>query len=308
MRLIVRAFWVVCLFSIIFNIVSAGEIERKVDSLFIIASSGELKYRDSIEPAIESLAALGSEAVPRLLEKYDTKDARERHTINDILVKIGKPATPFLLAGLSDPNDEKVSRLCYTLGNIKDSAAVEGIIAVALADDWQVRSNAAGALGMIGHNLANETIVKLLSDPDETVRKSAIVSAGKLLIENAIPILIHMLGDDFYGARMTASEALTKFDALSVISQIADSLSSDNELAGNLGCSTLGLIGGDSAAVVIATQLTSPTPLRRALAVEAIYYANSSLGCAAVENIKDSETDETVLFFIKQVLSKYAAR
>jgi len=286
----------------------ARDIDRKVDSLFIIASSGELKYRDLVKPAIESLAVLGESAVPRLLEKYNTKDARERHTINNILVKIGKPATPFLLKGLSDSNDEKISRLCYTLGNIKDSSAVEGIISTAFESNWKIRSSAVSALGKIGHNLADETVIKLLSDSDETVRKSAVVAAGRLLIEKAIPKLIHILGDDFYGARMTSSEALIKFDSFLVIPQIADSLNSENVLVGNLGCSTLGKIGGDSAAVVIGTQLNSSSSLRRMLAVEAIYDANSSLGCAAVENLKDSETDDTVIYFINLVLEKYDTR
>ena len=68
------------------------ELERKVDSLFVIASSGEVKYRDMVEPAKDSIAAIGADAVPILVDKFTTKSARERWTIIKILEKIGSPA------------------------------------------------------------------------------------------------------------------------------------------------------------------------------------------------------------------------
>ena len=45
------------------------ELKRKVDSLFVIASSGEVKYRDMVEPAKDSIAAIGADAVPILVDK-----------------------------------------------------------------------------------------------------------------------------------------------------------------------------------------------------------------------------------------------
>ncbi len=289
------------------SIISASEIEDKVDSLFIIASSGEIRYRDMVQPAIDSIAAMGEAAVPRMIEKYDTQDARERHTVSKILEKIGSPAVPYLLEALSIDDTEKVSRICYTLGNIKDSSAVEGIIGVCDNDDWRVRSSAIGALGKIGDSRANETVTVYLADTVETVRKSAAVATGRLLIGEAIPSLVHMLGDTFYGARMTAAEALVKLGEKSVTT-IADSLNSKNELLGNLGCTTLGRIGGIAAAYAVAPQLESVSSIRRTLAVEGILLSNSSLACGFVEVMAETETDPTVRFFIQQVLDKYASQ
>lgn len=285
----------------------SSDIDRKVDSLFVIASSGELKYRDMVEPGKDSIAAMGGSAVPRLIEKYETKDAREQHAINDILVKIGADAVDLLVKALSLENAQQVSRICYTLGNIGDSAGVEGLIAAASHFDWRVRSGAAGALGKIGDSRADTAVSRSLSDMDGMVRKSAAVAAGKLMIYDAIPTLVHMLGDDFYGARMTASDALVGLGE-EVIAALADSLGSQNILLGNLGCTTLGRIGGDSAAAVLAGQLDSGSPVRRALAVEGILVSNSSIACGSVELLSETEEDSLVIFYIRKVLDKYAAR
>ncbi|UCD93469.1 MAG: HEAT repeat domain-containing protein [Candidatus Zixiibacteriota bacterium] len=285
----------------------SSETDRKVDSLFVIASSGELRFRDMVEPAIDSIAAMGKSAVPRLIEKYDTKDARERLTINNILVKIGKDAVPLLLKSLDDENAEKVSRICYTLGDIKDSSAVDELMRVAFHTDWRVRSSSCGALGKIGDGKAGATVVKSLADTVETVRKSAAVASGRLSAEDAIPVLVHMLGDSFYGARMCASEALIKFGG-KALPAIADSLGSENAMLGNLGCITLGLIAGDSAAAILTGQLESTSATRRALAVEGIFLSNSSTACGAVELLAKIETDSTVLFYINKVIEKYASR
>jgi HEAT repeat protein len=283
------------------------ELSDKIDSLFVIASSGEIKYQKMVQPAIDSIAAIGASAVPRLIEKYDTQDARERQTINNILVKIGKPATPYLIKALSLDNAEQVSRICNTMGEIKDSAAVSALIDISEHDDWRVRSESIGALGKIGDKTGAQAIIKLLSDTVEIVRKSAAVAAGLLAIEEALPVLTHMLGDDFYGARLCASEALAKFgDAAVAI--INDSLSSRNILLGNLGCATLGKIGTDSAAASLLTQIRSEIPIRRAMAVEGLIIADRADICGEIELARENETDPIVLFYMNRFLEKYAGR
>jgi HEAT repeat protein len=250
---------------------------------------------------------MGKSAVPRLIEKYDTRDARERLTINNILVKIGKDAVPLLLKSLDDENAEKVGRICYTLGEIKDSSAVDELIRAVSHPDWRVRSGSCGALGKIGDSRAGATVMKSLVDNDETVRKSAAVACGRLSAADAIPVLVHMLGDSFYGARMCASEALQEFGEKAV-PVIADSLGSENAMLGNLGCITLGLIASDSAASVLTGQLESSSATRRALAVEGIFLSNSTSACGAVELLARVETDSTVIFYIIKVIEKYASR
>jgi HEAT repeat protein len=281
------------------------DTDKRIDSLFVIASSGMVMFRDMVQPAIDSIAAMGESAVPRLIEKYITQDARERQTINSILVKIGKAAVPDIVEGLTLDNAEQVSRLCNTLGEIKDSSAIHGLLGVIWHVDWRVRSEAVGSIGKIGSHRGDEAIIGRLSDSVEIVRKSAAVASGMLLINDALPILVHLLGDTFYGVRLVASEALVKFGPKAII-PIADSLQSENSLLGNLGCTTLGNIGGDSAAVALKTQLHSISPLRRALAVEGLLLCNCPAARVDIELIGKTETDPTVLYFINKVLQKYA--
>jgi HEAT repeat protein len=283
------------------------ELEREVDSLMVIASSGQIKYRELVQPAKDSLAVLGGPAVPRLIEHYSTKSARKKWAIHDILVKIGSPAVDYLLTAIPVSEAEKRGRICYTLGFIGDSAAVDGLVAVGDDADWRVRSNAAAALGKIGDKRADETVLRLLDDSVGIVRKSAVVACGQLQPSGGTAKLVHLLGDDFYGARMTASEALIAIGS-EAIDIIADSLGSVNRLVGNLGCTTLGKIGGDKAAFSVSRQLIDNDPIRRALAVETILIANSSLACGFVEIIAETETDPLVLYYIDLVMKKYAQR
>jgi len=282
-------------------------LEKRIDSIFVIASSAELKYREMVQPAKDSIAAIGAEAVPRLVELYRSNTARERRSVEDILKKIGREAVPYLRKSLLFDDYRLVSRICSALGEIKDSSAVGDLITISSHKRWQVRSSCAGALGKIGDRLADETIIKLLSDSVETVRKSAAVAAGKLSVEIAINKLVHMLGDDFYGPRMCASDALVKFGNES-IKPIVDSLDSENSMVGDLGCSTLGNIGGNLAALGVSQQLNSEDKARRILAVKAIYQSNSSLACGLVELLKETETDPVVIFYINKTLEKYASR
>jgi len=156
-------------------------------------------------------------------------------------------------------------------------------------------------------NSADETITQLLTDSVETVRQSAAVAAGRLLVETAIDQLVHILGDDFYGPRMCAAEALVKIGHKS-IKPIVDSLESENSMVGDLGCSTLGNIGGNLAALGGGWQMKSENRARRILAVKAVMQSNSSLACGLVELLRETETDPVVLFYIDKTLEKYASR
>jgi HEAT repeat protein len=281
--------------------------EKRIDSIFVIASSAELKYRSMVEPAKDSIAAMGADAVPRLVELYKSNTAREQRAVDDIMEKIGTEAVPYLRRSLTFDDFRQVSRVCYVLGEIGDSSAVVDLIDVTIHKNWQVRSGSAGALGKICDGRASEIISGLLSDSVETVRKSAAVAAGQLQTEMAVEKLVHLLGDDHYGPRMCASEALVQMGDRAV-KTIIDSLDSENSMVGDLGCITLGRMGDEAAVFGVADQLKSDMPIRRVMAVEAIFLSGSSLACGLVEILKETETDSLVLFYIDKTMKKYASR
>ena len=241
----------ICFLFISANLSAQSSLKKQVDSLFVIASSGELKYRDLIKPTIEEMATLGKEIVPILVDKLDTKSARERLTIINIFKKIGSDAVPYLITSLKNPNGLIVQRVCWALGDLKDSSAVDALMSVSDHSRWQVRDQAIGAFGDIADNKADDAVLFALQDEIGQVRKAAAVSSGKMHIIEAVPQLIHLLGDDFYGARMSSAEALLKLDSSYVAELLADSLQSDNSFVRSLGCSILGEIKSDKAIEIL---------------------------------------------------------
>ena len=283
--------------------VAASTLKEKLDSLFVIASTGDVRFSEMVEPAKDSIAAMGEQVVPHLVDKFITKSARERWTIIHILQRIGTPAVPYLVEALTRTDGLVVQRVCWALGDVGDSSAVEPLVAVCLHDRWQVRDQAVGALGKIGDMRAADAVHSALDDSVGQVRKAAAVACGKLGIGRAVQRLVHVLGDDFYGARLTAAESLVKLDTPIVTGVLADSLDSPNRLVGDLACSVLGQYGTDEALTILMSQAESTDPERRAHAAVAVIAADPDDTCGYHELLFEREQDSLVLLKMKSALS-----
>lgn len=256
-----------------------SSLKQKIDSLFIIASSGEVRYRDQNEPAMDSIAAIGRPAVPFLIDKFTTKSARERWTIIWTLERIGSAAVPDLVQALKLDNGLVVQRVAWALGRIKDSAAVGPLIDVADHPMWQVRDQAVTALGNIGDEEAAPTIMDALTDTIGQVRKSAVVATGKLRINAAAEQLTRMLADDYYGARLDAVDALRKLDTAAVVEVLGEAMSWQPMAIGNLATVVLGDLATDRAKLVLFEQTKAADPERRVHAILALIKADPRDNC-----------------------------
>lgn len=274
--------------AILVCVLACGSVEaeqslkQKFDSLFILASSGAVIHQDQVEPAKDSIAALGEPVVPYLIDRFSTKSARERWAVIHILRRIGSPAVPHLVAALGRPDGLVVQRVCWALGDIKDSTAVPGLVAVADHERWQVRDQAIGALGKIGEagRGAAEAVMSGLADSIGQVRKSAAVACGRLEMEYVAEMLVSQLNDDFYGARFTAFEALSKMDTAMVTRILSDSLTSLGLQGYALACDLLAEFGTDLALnTLYETALSELDDMRRAHAQNAIVRADPTDLC-----------------------------
>jgi HEAT repeat protein len=279
-----------------------SEFDRKLDSLFVIASSGEIRYQSLRDPAMDSIAAYGVNAVPFLIDKFTTKSAGDRWTIIWIFQRIGSPAVPLLIEALKRPDELVVQRVAWALGDIKDSSAVDGLIGVRLHSCWQVRDEAISALGRIGHPRAAQAVREALLDTIGQVRKSAVVSCGQLKVGDATAELVHSLGDDFYGARLAAVNALLQLDTTSVVAVLGDSLESANPLVGHLACKLLGRIGSQQALSLLMEQAESIDLERRAHAACALAKADPDDRCAFRSTYFESEPDRLARLKVESVL------
>jgi len=283
------------LFVTVAPVTAESDIGEKIDSLFVIASSGEVMYRDMTEPAMDSIAALGAPAVPFLVEKFATKSARERWTVIWILQRIGSPAVPFLITSLNRPEHLIVQRVCWALGDIGDTAAVEPLLGIAGHARWQVRDQSVGALGKIGDKRAGTAVTRALDDPIGQVRKAAVVAAGQLGMDEVIPKLVHAFGDDFYGARMAAVDALHKLDTVRVLEVLYDSAASERDMVGSIVSSMLGGYATDQAIDILNEQARNgATPNRRAHAAVALAIADPWDNCGYMEEILKTESDRLI--------------
>ncbi len=274
---------------------STQKLYQKIDSLFVIASSGEVKYRDMVEPAIEAIANIGAPAVPPLIEKLDTQSARDRVTLISILTKIGTPAVPKLVEALGRPNWLVVQRVCWALGDIKDSSAIEPLKQVAHHLNWQVREYSIRALGNIGNVKGLSTVMNAFSDSVGAVRKSAVFSSGQIKHNDAIPQLVDALGDDFYGTRFAAMEALLLLDTSSVLEKLREAAGTADGLKANMICQTLGKIGKGEALDILNVLLDSNYPAMRTYAAVAIVSADPADHCGFQVRITEKITERLAL-------------
>jgi HEAT repeat protein len=278
-------------------------LEKKLDSLFIIASSGEVRFRDQNEPAMDSIAAYGKKAIPFLIDKFTTKSARERWTVIWTLQRIGSEAVPQLVAALRREDPLVVQRICWALGDIADTAATEALIDIGNHDWWQVRGQVVRALGKIGDPRGALTVENALADSIGQIRKQAVVAAGQLHLQRLRQKLIHLLGDSFYGARWMAANTILEFDSTETVAALADSIDSENDLVGDLACWILGEIGTDQAIQLLHEQTQSDDPDRRAHAGVALVEADPQDNCGFRTNLLEQESNRFVLLKIESAVA-----
>jgi len=281
---------------------SQTSLERRLDSLYVIASSAEIHYQDEREPAMDAIAAYGAGAVPYLVDKFATRSAWEKWTVFWVLQRIDSLAVPGLVDGLGQPDHVVVARVCWTLGDIGHPTAVEPLIGVCQNNAWQVRDEAVRALGRIGDGEAAEVVVAALQDTIGQVRKSAVVACGQLQTNDAAGELAYALGDEFYGARLMAVNSLLQLDTATVVQVLSDSLNSPNEQLGDLACRVLGEIGTDDAMALLLAQTASPDPDRRAHAAVALVKADPLDNCGFRRNYYDDEIDRLVRLKIEAAI------
>ena len=162
-------------------------------------------------------------------------------------------------------------------------------------------------MGKIGvaESSATQTVRAALVDSIGQVRKAAAVACGKLANQDAIEPLVPMLGDDFYGARFSAFEALLKLDSVRVVEVLTDSLATAPLLMGNVACDLLARIGSDRALELLLEQTFSLDPSRRAHAAVALIRGDPEDLCGFYQFLYERELDRLTL--LKMQSARWAA-
>jgi len=289
---------------------SVDELKEKVDSLFIKAGGGLEKYRDLAEPSKKALIEMGKDAVPYLLDKLSTQDAREMWTLIEILGKIGEPAVVPLIDSLKSKSKDVVKLASRILGDIKDKRAVPPLIELLDKEDFNTRGYACESLGKIGDTTAFTQLSFCLKDSVEVVRKSAAVALGKIKDTRAIPCLIEGLSDPHFSVRMTSASALVETGEPSVkplielLNNPQTGRMPTDTIAVYLVIESLGKLKDKRAVNPLLIELESNDWTTRAFVVMALGEIGDKKAIKAIRNLKKIETHPFVLKKIEEILNK----
>jgi HEAT repeat protein len=190
-------------------------------------------------PAAEALARIGAPAAaPLVATLNDRSDAVRDVAVEALIVQIGAPSVAPLIAALGSERDtvreraaDALDRLAWTPDAGETGStywavrgrwekcvqiggpAVETLIVAARS--WQrpeMRSAAAGALGIVGDPRAVEPLCTALKDGDATVREAAAQALGSIGDARAVEPLIGAVKDRAANVRKAAANALGRID------------------------------------------------------------------------------------------------
>lgn len=276
------------------NTAGKDELKEKADSLFIVANGVSEKYRDQAQPAESTLVAMGEKAVPYLVERLNTQDAREKWTLIRILGKIGPPAVKPLIGQLDNQNKDVVELSIRILGDIKDTTEIPPLIKLLTRDNYNVRSDVCEALGKIGSKSAFQELSLRMEDTVEVVRKSAAVALGRIKDNRTIPYLVKGLSDPHYSVRMTSANSLVDIGEPSV-EPILLLLSNSPGEPLYLAIEVLGRLKSKQAVIPLIGKLKDQDWATRAFVVEALKEIGDPRGIRAIAELKKKETHPFVI-------------
>ncbi len=268
--------------------------QAKVDRLFVMASASGIRYKDMVQPAKDSLAAMGEIAAIGLTHKLNATDARERLTLADIYAAIGPVAVPHLIPYLDSAGEYMPKNAARCLSLIADTSATLALVPKLNHNLYAVRSEVATALGKIADPRAVEPLIaRLDEESDSDVRKSCAVALGAIGDSRAVPTLVFCLADPFFGVRQSAQSALTKLNPPPV-DELVTAIHRFSGVARYGAIVALGATGDDRARGFLLNMMESEDPMIRGFSVEGLTNDSTATTREQIVSLKGTETDPFV--------------
>lgn len=224
----------------------AGTLPASIEEA--LAQLGDVEWRERKEAVQRLAGELGKVAgeadvmdiaIGRLLDAITTQEAVQgRAAAQEVLAELGRPCVPAVLDRLEGraPGARLLVELLGRIGSEEEVGAVAEIVRDAELDA-NLRASAAAALGELGGPQAQAALVHLLDDESEmlksyaldalrtagarvpvgvleplvqhpVVRKGVAALLGLTASQDAVPLLVPLLGDRMAGVRSAAVLAL----------------------------------------------------------------------------------------------------
>ena len=132
-----------------------------------------------------------------------------------------------LRGGLKDDEYQVRGQAALALGLLKDKRAVEPLISALNDDQSQVRAQAADALGLLKDKRAVEPLISALNDDQSQVRVTAALALGLLKDKRAVEPLMNALNDDQSQVRVTAASVLGLLKDKRAVEPLMNALNDD---------------------------------------------------------------------------------
>jgi len=283
-------------------IADAETDSARVARLFVYASSGEVRYRDLVQPGKDSIIAMGETGARWLACKLNATDARERLTLAEIFEKIGKVAVRHLTPYLDSAGEYMPKNAARCLGGIKDSSATLPLLPHLAHENYSVRSEVATALGKIADRRAASPLIDCLTqDIDSDVRKSCVVALGTIGDSGASDVLIRSLADPFFGVRQSAIDAIGKLNPPPCAELVAAAESADT-LSRYGAVVALGYCPDILSRQLLINLVKDPDPMLRGFAIEAMSRDTTAAVQETMAKLLESEQEPFVRAQIERAI------
>jgi HEAT repeat protein len=215
------------------TIAALGRIDARCGSQLLAALDASMVQAliggalDDTDPSVRrsAVAAIGwagsGDMLPRLLGRLDDPAEEVQEAARRALVRLGWRELPALLAAFRPADADHRLEIAAALGEIRDPAAADALIA-ALADmAGPVRAAAAAGLGQVGGRRGAEALLPCLSDASPDVRRAAAEALGRLRHVEASSRLFDLLEDPVAEVRMAAATAVARTNVWGLAARLA---------------------------------------------------------------------------------------
>jgi HEAT repeat protein len=223
--------------------------------------------------AIQVLVALGPQAVPDLLKRYEEGDASVQRQVTAILIAMGDGAFPVIVDELASTAPERARRAVRLLGRMQNPRGVDFLLDRLLDPSEELRQEVARALARIGTERAVEGLIEAANQFPELAPLVA-SCLGETRNEAALQGLVRMLQPKAKYSDEVQREAIRSLGrigstiALATLAQILDRSPYFFKIRGTrmlrlAAAQAIGRIGGDEAAAVLSAQSRRGDPAVR---------------------------------------------
>ena len=168
---------------------------------------------------IRILLMAGPSAINLIVEKMgSTESLAERKSLSGLLINLGEPAVPPLLALLGDNRWYIVRNLTAILGENGSPSAVPGLQRCLQHPDTRVSKEAIRSLAKIGGKEAETALISIVRAGNASLLPQALTSLGGMKSRKSLVDLMHIINSD----DMFLQTLNLKINALSAISMIGE--------------------------------------------------------------------------------------